>query len=198
MHLKLACLFFATLLCSQNAFASKSHTHDGFYLRLTPGVGGLNISDDNTEISGGAGKFSLQLGGSLSPDWILFGEVASMMAQDPTLKVNGQEIDTSDFDVTAGWTSAGIGATRYWQSGTYITFGARFPVLRFETKFNGQTNEAESDSGFSGFFAVGREWWVSENWGLGVGGEFEAGSVKEDENEINLGSVSIYFSATYH
>ena len=71
--------------------------------------------------------------------------------------------------------------------------------LKMEIKTGGQTVvDSESESGFSAFFAGGREWWVSDNWGLGVGAEIEVGSIKEEDTEISLGSFSIYFSATYH
>lgn len=47
---------------------------------------------------------------------------------------------------------------------------------------------------------VGKEWWVSDNWGLGVAANFMVGSMKDKDYDTRWTglSTSILFSATYN
>jgi hypothetical protein len=53
--------------------------------------------------------------------------------------------------------------------------------------------------GFEGM--IGKEWWVSSDWGLGLAGELVLASMKDrDDNTItwNGSSFSILFSSTFN
>lgn len=62
----------------------------------------------------------------------------------------------------------------------------------------------ETDNGIGINLAIGKEWWVSDNWGLGVAAQLSS-TVLPDKNlrtgeELNLTthSVGILFSATFN
>jgi hypothetical protein len=58
---------------------------------------------------------------------------------------------------------------------------------------------ADSKWGFGVQGLVGKEWWVSEDWGLGVAGEVMAASMKDDDDNTWTGlAFSLLFSATYN
>jgi len=60
-------------------------------------------------------------------------------------------------------------------------------------------NRIESKWGFGVQGLVGKEWWVSQDWGIGVAGEVLASSMKDDADESMTGlAFGLLFSATYN
>jgi hypothetical protein len=49
---------------------------------------------------------------------------------------------------------------------------------------------------------VGKEWWVSRNWGIGVAGQLVGASVKDSGAAVrptwSVGSFAIAFTATFN
>jgi hypothetical protein len=49
---------------------------------------------------------------------------------------------------------------------------------------------------------VGKEWWVSTNWGLGVAGQIMYMSIKDkeiiEEKDMTFASFGVLFTATYN
>jgi hypothetical protein len=64
--------------------------------------------------------------------------------------------------------------------------------------FEADGDSDDSDTGFAFVTGVGKEWWVSDRWGLGVSGTFGYHSVPPKGGGSNLSgpSVAIRFSAT--
>jgi len=58
----------------------------------------------------------------------------------------------------------------------------------------------ESDNGFAGMVTAGKEWWVSNRWGLGVSGVFGFFSFPEPDISENWSgwNVAVMFSATFN
>ena len=56
-----------------------------------------------------------------------------------------------------------------------------------------------SDAGFVGNVIAGKEWWVGEDWGIGLAAQL-VGIVAEDEVLGDVGglAVNVLFSATYN
>ena len=44
-------------------------------------------------------------------------------------------------------------------------------------------NESRAGLGFQGL--IGKEWWVSEDWGLGVAGEVMAATMKDESTDLD-------------
>ena len=60
-------------------------------------------------------------------------------------------------------------------------------------------DETESDVGWGVNLDVGKEWWVDDNWGIGVAGRLVLGSVALDGVDADMGfaGAGVLFSATY-
>src|SRR4051812_14633546 len=61
--------------------------HEGLFMRLALGAGGVGADDDQNDLtlSGGAGLFSVDLGGSLAPNLALHGRLSVNSMFEPTL-----------------------------------------------------------------------------------------------------------------
>src|SRR5262245_14996527 len=65
--------------------------HQGLLFRLGGGLGGMAADDDLNDVtlSGGAGLFSLDLGGSVAPDLALHGRLSTHTMFEPHLSSGG-------------------------------------------------------------------------------------------------------------
>ena len=56
-----------------------------------------------------------------------------------------------------------------------------------------------TDMGFVGNAIVGKEWWVGEDWGIGLAAQF-LGVVADDEilGDVGGTAINLLFSATYN
>jgi hypothetical protein len=170
--------------------------HDGLLLRLAIGVGGAAASVDETpevELSGGAGFFSLDLGGTLAPRLALHGRLSAHSVVDPTVSIDGDEIGELE-DSSLSFGLLGIGLT-YYPSNLYLTgvIGASVATLEID----GIEEESETGVGFNG--DVGYEWPVGGDLGLGVAGRIEVHSIPtEGSSRLTGVALGILFSMTYH
>ncbi len=143
-------------------------THDGFYLglRLGPayasadlGSVGVSLSDNTAPDGQGFGLgLTLQVGGALTDNLILFGELSSTAA-------------VLNDDVIGSFASLGAGLAYYLPSNSYLSAGAGFTWQSFDsatTPIPGPTRELRSDLGVGGNAALGHEWWVGDEWALGL------------------------------
>lgn len=176
--------------------AARVHQHDGFYLKLQGGFGHRSIEAANTTISGGGAGVGLLIGGAIAKNLILHGEVTSAVASDPTIEIDGESIETENTNVsTVGF---GPGATYYIMPlNAYV--GASLLLSKVSVEFDRETI-AESEMGFGGVLRAGKEFWVGDDWGLGVGGEFQFGSASEKDMDERIFSsaFTVNVGATYN
>lgn len=69
--------------------------------------------------------------------------------------------------------------------------------------FDGAGNDyllATSNKGAGINLMVGKEWWVSDDWGIGVAGAFRTSTVEDtdDNTKFAINGFNIVFSATYN
>jgi hypothetical protein len=181
------------------------HEHEGFMLRIGIGGGYLNMSaeEGGTEVSvnGPAGVFNIALGGNLSPGLIIYGELFGNAIVDPTVEVNGDEFETED--ASASIAGIGVGLAYYLPSNLYFSGTLSASQLRFTQEGPGVDDEYETDFGPAFTAQIGKEWWVSDNWGLGLAGQFLFGSLKDEDEDFGgdvtwtTTGLSLLFSATY-
>jgi hypothetical protein len=178
-----------------------SQTHDGFYLRMDAGGGSLKSTASSggidMELSGTAGQFSISLGGAISPNFIIGGHLWGGSVSSPDVKVNGQSFSTTG-SPTLSLSAIGVDLTYYFMPiNIYLTATPSIGMLSI--KANGQTFDTKN--GFAIRLAAGKEWWVSDNWGLGFNVNF-AHSSNEDQGtnpptwSSNLFGVAL--SATFN
>ena len=86
-----------------------------------------------------------------------------------------------------------------------ISATAGFAFMQIELKNGSLTRTEDSDTGVGGSLVIGKEWFVSERWSLGLGAQFDVACIPTsndatciDSCEENVTSVSggLVFSAT--
>ena len=180
---------------------AESQTHDGFFIRLAPGLGvsssSEKISGDKFEFDGMSTAFNFAIGGAIAENLILQLDLSSSNISDPDVTLNGQDLGSLDGDLSTSL--VGIGLTYYFPTNFYLS-GA-IGVAKSEIETNGQTGE--TDNGYGINLMIGKEWWVSDNWGIGVAGQLLYTSCPDKpvngvEGDVNTTSVGLLFSATYN
>lgn len=180
---------------------AEEHKHDGFFLRLAPGLGMMSSTEkyggSRYEYSGSDGLFNFAIGGAISENFIIHLDVASASMTEPSLKINGQSVNSTINDYSTS--VVGLGLTYYLPSNIYLT-GA---VGIANTEFKANGNTYRTDDGYGINLMLGKEWWVSENWGLGVAGQWLYTKCPEKPYAgttpyISTSSIGVLFSATYN
>jgi hypothetical protein len=178
--------------------------HDGFYLRLHMGggfgqVSGTNSLGDKLEIGSGAVSSGIAIGGVVMPNLIIFGNAFAISLEKPDLNVNGMYDSTQDGATIFGGLGPGIA---YYIDPYNIYFSGTIAATVFQTQKMPNVNKYESRVGLGFQGMVGKEWWVSDNWGLGIAGEFVGAGGMRDKVDSALKwsgyAFSVVFSATYN
>jgi hypothetical protein len=185
-------------------------THDGFYLRMHFGIGyGAMSASDGPQIakfSGSDISFGLSGGLALTDNLVLYGTFLSTGIINPTAQVGGAVINNPNVDIQ--YFALGGGLAYYLEPMNLYFSGA---LLANQIDLNDtsggtktQLTETQFGVGFQGI--VGKEWWVSDNWGLGLAGELVYGQMKDKHDTFQSGhpptwsaaSFALLFSATYN
>ncbi len=177
------------------------HRHDGMFLRFQLGFGGLSSAGTNVELSGSAGSFALGLGYAVIDDLVLFGEVYDDVNAAPKL-TQGGVASTTTSNVTHTLFGYGAGLAWYaasWNAYVSATVGVGQLDLEWPTALGPQ--KFSTQYGPVVRLSVGKEWWVSTDWGLGASLNFETGSMKGPATNPATWKSTAYslaFSATYN
>lgn len=174
------------------------HMHDGFFLRFTPGFGGAasGASQGGTDvtISGGGFAGAAAIGTAINPNLVLCAETTLISTSDPTVEVNGDSTEVAGAEYLVQY--LGIGASYYLPTNVYLHGG--IGALWMGLKGPDDAEIDWTDAGFALKGAIGKEWWASDNWGLGVAAALLIGSVTEEDVDWTTAIVSFNFSATYN
>ena len=115
------------------------------------------------------------------------------------MEINGKKIGEADVELTIS--NIGIGAT-YYIMPTNVYLAGSIALAGGSLKSGRVT--IETDTGYGINVAIGKEWWVSDNWGIGVAGQLFH-TVLPDENvitgevyDLKTTSLGIFFSATFN
>jgi hypothetical protein len=176
--------------------------HEGFMARLAVGIGGafVDIDAEPTEVdlSGLSVAFSLDLGGSLVPNLILHGRFASVVVADPSMEVRGDDLIRAD-DSTAVAFLIGPGLTYYFMPfNVYLSLviGLSWLDLHY---IGGESGLTDAGLGFN--LDMGKEWWLTRHWALGIGLRFWFSHTHDEIDKVRytdqFTSLSLLFSATY-
>ncbi|MDX2023124.1 MAG: hypothetical protein SF187_23015 [Deltaproteobacteria bacterium] len=182
------------------------HQHDGFYLHIELGFAGgsskTTLAGTELSLSGGGVDFALALGGAVAPHWVVFGEVQVLGFDEPTSKIDGQEVNVLERQQSFDFGGVGPGVAYYFDpSNIFLSASVLISSLSV-TDVNGKERSTDGGAGIN--LKVGKEWWVSQDWALGVLFGVHASSAKEkDEGFVepprwhNRGAF-LSFSATYN
>lgn len=178
------------------------HTHDGFFFRGTFGLSTAVAVEENAgeklRVTGSGPQFTLAVGSALSDmNLALYAEFQFTVVSDPTVQIDEMPAGNVD-NVGAG--SFGLGATYYFMpiniylAGTVGSGSANVVLDRDADKPAGQTGTGLSLRG-----SVGKEWWTSSNWGIGVAAHVLFMSLPDsDHSTLTLLSAGISGTATYN
>jgi hypothetical protein len=182
-----------------------AETHDGFYLRLHLGGGYTNMTAssgaDSLKVAGGGIGFGVAVGGAIAPNLIIYGTIVTSQAENPDTSVNDMSLGSSSG--SAGVEGIGPGLAYYIQPSN-VFFAASLLGSRLTFTDNAGNRTANTNVGFTFEGMVGKEWWVSDNWGLGVSGELMLGAMKDkaiagvDGPTWHVVAFNVLFSATFN
>lgn len=180
------------------------HKHDGFYLNLMGGVGAIGFSESvgtsTVKINGTAGHFGLKLGGAISENVILFGALDGFSALNPSYTITTSTASGSGSltNTTYGISSIGGGIALYTDSNFFLaaTLGMAKGTLQYTSGAVSVTGA--TDYGIAANLNIGKEWWVSKDWGLGVAVVGHFSNVKDAGNSATQIYGGLAFSATYN
>jgi len=182
------------------------HTHEGLFLRLALGIGFMGQILEGGNLMGPSIPFEFAIGANVAPGFILHGSLRGDTTVSTRVSGGGQ----SDWSSSSlSFFGLGFGMTKYLgPSNSYFSVVAEFvgaQASQSETNsFGGTTvstsSSADLGSGFGGSLAFGKEWWVSDNWGLGIAarGFYNIVFIDTIADETHHGfGGGVVFSATY-
>jgi hypothetical protein len=175
--------------------------HSGLYVHLQAGGGYTSISGADSygnpvKIAGSGPSFTVAIGGAVAPNFALFGSLFFTMASQPHITQGAYQADATG-DATVG--GFGGGAVYYFMP-VDIYLSAALGAVDLEGDDGNGTTRTITDLGLAFQGLVGKEWPVSDHWGLGAALEFVTASMK-DKNDSGItwkaDAFNLLFSATY-
>lgn len=194
------------------ALADRGGTHDGFFLRLSTGLGYASVSGDNDNsgtFKGVTGQGSIAIGGIVTENLAIHADLFATTLFNPDYEQNGTTTSTPDnVEITMRAGTLGVGLTYYFMPlNLYLSASLGLAVASTEIRYTilgfSRTATYESETGVGLNLMVGKEWWVSENWGVGVAGQLIYVNIPvKDENSaddnISGASGGVLFTATFN
>jgi hypothetical protein len=182
--------------------AERDH-EEGFFLRL--GVGGgpagseIKVGSEKIKLDGTGVDLEVAIGGIIVPNLAVHGTIFGWLITDPDAEIDLSGIPPASgtLDGDFSLNSVGVGLTYYVMPiNLYLTGTLGFGQLSLDLG----SISGDSDTGFSMEAAVGKEWFVSNRWGIGVAVGIIYHSFSDpgvDENWSGI-SIPIRFSATFN
>ena len=157
--------------------AADPHTHDGFYFRGAAGFGyvssSLSLNEPgltlpSTTVSGIGAGFDAWFGGSPIPGLAIGGGLTGYDVPSPSVKSGGT---STSADVHMTLSIVGLFGDYYFDptKGLHLEALVGYGVLGFEQ--NGSTS-SNDPTGLALGLGFGNDWWVSDEWSIGVLGRF--------------------------
>jgi hypothetical protein len=183
-----------------------AHLHKGLYIGLGLGPAFGAINDEPTsygksyKIEGSAFTFDFRIGGNISENLILTFDMTSRSISSPTIVFSDTTIATSS-NISLNESCYGLGLTYYLMPNN-IYIGGTIGRGYYTISDRSRGTSAKSDYGYSGSIRIGKQWWVSKNWGLGASLIGSNTSVKNTMNgyteKISGPRLTLMFQATFH
>lgn len=179
------------------------HQHKGFYLSMSIGPNFEGIIDKVVgSYSSMGAQFDLKIGGAIIENIILHATLTSNAMSSPKIGSGGVSHDSFN-NISLSEAMIGGGITYYVMPSNIFLSGSmglgNFTLLNN----NDKKNFVSSDKGLSMQLKIGKEWWVSKAWGLGIAFTFGKTKLtsKMSRNTVELmdsSNFGILFSASLH
>lgn len=192
------------------------HQHEGFYLSMGLGpVFGNVIAEINpfgynpptVNFNGTAALFDFKIGASIYENLILHATLVSNVLAGPTVTTTSspRDYNPSIYKMPDSYSiresMLGVGFTKYGMLSN-VFFSGSIGVGYFSTvDTKDSKNNFSTDPGISMQVKVGREWWISKNWGLGIGVSYGKTKLRnlppnEDAEKFNSNRIGILLNTT--
>lgn len=177
-------------------------THNGVYVHLHVGGGFTSIkgSDGNgntIKLSGGGPSFTVAVGGAVAPNLALFGNFFLTFATQPQVSSSSYGNGQATGDALFGGLGAGV--VYYFMPANIYLSGA-IGAVHFQADDSNSKVVYTSATGVGFQALIGKEFWVSDHWGLGAALELMGGSAMKDKDNPafswSAGAFNLLFSAT--
>ncbi len=184
------------------------HMHDGWY--LSAGLGGGYFTDDfeqtfvvvreaQGQATGSSGAFHIALGGTPARGLVLGGAVLVDQVADPKITVDG--VDVSDQDDISVGTFVLVGPFVDW----YFTAGEGLHLMgvlggaSIRVKdASGSQDENVNPGGAGASVGLGYNWWVGEQWSLGVLGRGTGATLFGENLSHRVTAGALMLFASHH
>ena len=146
-------------------------THDGFYFRGATGLGYLksSLSPTDESLSGLAIGFDAWFGGSPIPGLVIGGGITTFDVPSPNLKLGSQ---SQSFPGHAMLDIVGVFGDYYFDPTKGLHAEALVGYSALSLTLNDGTTSSNDPSGLALGLGFGNDWWVSDEWSIGVLGRF--------------------------
>ena len=197
---------------AQRAGPKGLHAHDGFYLRVQAGYGKLTAAEaaEPVTYSKLGPSIGVAVGWALVPNLVLYGELLMTgVANTADRFGGGRDFETrSGNDIVLSVLGPGI-AYYFMPLNLYVSATLGLAKLTFVDAYTDHP-VPDSSLGYAASFTVGKDWWNSADWGVGIAARLSyAGSMKhtyekwvryggEVESTMHATVVSLLISATYN
>ena len=192
-------------------------THDGFFLQFNigPSAQDWTITNppflpdviDELNIAGSGLQMDVNIGGAVAENIIVFAQFSVNTAVAPEVTLQGGNISASETfgdDVSAATVGIGGGVQYYvMPAGIYLAGSLLSVQLQLARDANGDGNSEErggSEKGVGLQLRLGKEWWVSDEWGLGIAGSYLRASIPElgGDEAWTVNNFAVTFTATFN
>ena len=148
------------------------HQHKGLYLSMSVGPLFGSVTDDlgtyTMDMSGTGAQFDFKIGGAIKENLILHATLISNSLLGPTIKISGNSSTKASDNIAVGEAMLGGGLTYYIMPSNIFLSGTlglgNFSII----DTNDNNNNVSTQRGFSMQLKIGKEWWISKKWGLGI------------------------------
>lgn len=174
------------------------YSHDGVLVRLRFGPAYGSVSGEKNasrlEIRGPGLLLDVAVGGAITQNIALHGSFVLHGQIDPSISMfsASDNMNNNLFGL--------VGGISYYILPWNIFVSAEAGFARMALEDSGGQTIAGTSPGFLGQTSIGKEWWISSNWGLGISGVFNVGILpgKGDDPLFTWFGGSLALSATYN
>ncbi|MCL2822442.1 MAG: hypothetical protein FWD57_00450 [Polyangiaceae bacterium] len=182
------------------------YAHDGFFLRLELGAVYMHTTETvslgsqsaSRTIYGGGANLGIMIGGTPADGVVIGGTINESVALSPKVKMEGNSYDTDD-DAKMNMLLVGPFVQFYPDDEEGFHFGASIGWSELSLS---DSSDSRSISGFGLAGWLGHDWWVDDEWSLGISGRIAYSALSTTEsgvkNSFGVITPSILFTATFH
>lgn len=186
VYVKMKKILFAVFAWSVFAFA-EPRVHDGFFMNFKTGLGVMDLEPDGDKAShldlssAFSESFTLKLGGAINPNIVVAGVMSFSVAMGEVETVYGNSygyLYSSKTDAVLVNFLLGPGIVFYPTQGgalenffVGVTAGLGVCGIALDDPdfyWDEDASDGSSAIGWGLQFEMGKEWWVGDNWSLGV------------------------------